>query len=131
MLARIFTEPEIRIILRRYDPKEKWQLDTERSYMDTAIFCEPGADLKTDRYLKMMYVAPDFLLAERWEGSDYCSVDVIYKRAEHGYKRVHRRKHRKRQVYAERLFPVDRSLSENEEATNRDIFTDKLGVLQP
>ena len=38
MLARIFTEPEIRTILRRYDPKEKWQLDTERSYMDTAIW---------------------------------------------------------------------------------------------
>ncbi len=38
MLARIFTEPEIRTILRRYDPKEKWQLDTERSYMYTAIW---------------------------------------------------------------------------------------------
>ena len=25
MLARIFTEPEVRDILRRYDPKEKWR----------------------------------------------------------------------------------------------------------
>lgn len=125
MLARIFTEPEVRTILRRYDPKEKWQLDTEKSYMDTAIFCEPGADLKTDRYLKIMYVAPDYLLAERWEGSHYCSVDAVYKRTEHGYKKVHRRKHRKRQIYGERLFPVDRSLSENVEATIEDISTDK------
>ena len=99
--------------------------------MDTAIFCEPGAGLKTDRYMKMMYVAPDFLLVEIWEGSYYCSVDAVYERKEHGYKRIHRRKHRKREIYAERLFPVARCLSENRETSIGDTFTDKPGLPKP
>ena len=106
MLARIFTEPEVMSILRRYDPKEKWQLDTERSYMDTAIFCEPGADLETDRYMKMKYVRPDFLFLERWEGSLYCSVDAVYKKTKDGFKRVFRKRHRKGKMYAGSLFPA-------------------------
>ena len=113
MLARIFTEPEVRAILRRYDPKEKWQLDTERSYRDTAIFCEPIADSETDRYMKITYVAPDFLLAERWEGSRYCSVDAVYKKTKDGFKRVFRRRHRKGTMLAGSLFPVTEDASGN------------------
>ena len=130
MLARIFTEPEVRAILRRYDPKEKWQLDTERSYMDTAIFCEPGADLETDRYMKMKYVRPDFLFAERWEGSYYCSVDAVYKKSEDGFKRIFRRRHRKGKMLAGTLFPAteDASGSGNMGDTVETIIT---GISKP
>ena len=130
MLVRIFTEPEVRDILRRYDPKEKWQLDTERSYMDTAIFCEPGADLETDRYMKMKYVRPDFLFAERWEGSYYCSVDAVYKKSEDGFKRIFRRRHRKGKMLAGTLFPAteDASGSGNMGDTVETIIT---GISKP
>lgn len=105
MLARIFTEPEIEPVLRRYDPQRKWQLDTERSYMDTAIFCEPGADLEKERYLKMRYVKPDYLFVERWDGLYYHAIDALYKKAAKGYQRLMRKRCRKRPLYAGRLFP--------------------------
>lgn len=65
MLLRYFSEPEIEPVLRRYDPEKKWQFDMEKSYRDTAIFCEPGADLERSRYLKLRYLKPDFLFVER------------------------------------------------------------------
>ena len=104
MFARIFTEPEIEPVLRRYAPQRKWQLDMGKSYMDTAIFCEPGADLKKERYLKMHYVKPDYLFVERWDGTNFHAVDVLYKKTEKGYQRLMRRRHRKRPIYAGRLF---------------------------
>ena len=105
MLARIFTESEIELVLRRYDPQRKCQLDMEKSYMDTAIFCEPGADLEKERYLKMRYVKPDYLFVERWDGSYYHAIDALYKKAEKGYKRLMRKRYRKHPTYASRLFP--------------------------
>ena len=105
MLARIFTELEIEPVLRRYDPQRKWQLDTERSYMDTAIFCEPGVDLEKERYLKMRYVKPDYLFVERWDGTNLHAVDVLYKKTEKGYIRLMRKRYRKHPTYAGRLFP--------------------------
>ena len=105
MLARIFTEPEIEPILRRYDPQRKWQLDTERSYMDTAIFCEPCADLETERYLKMRFVKPDYLFVERWDGTIFHAVDALYKKVGKGYTRLMRKRYRKHPTYAIRLFP--------------------------
>ena len=104
MFARIFTEPEIEPVLRRYAPQRKWQLDMGKSYMDTAIFCEPGADLEKERYLKMRYVKPDYLFVERWDGTNFHAVDVLYKKTEKGYQRLMRRRHRKRPIYAIRLF---------------------------
>ena len=105
MFARIFTEPEIEPVLRRYDPQRIWQLDMEKSYMDTAIFCEPGADLEKERYLKMRYVKPDYLFVERWDGSYYHAIDTLYKKAAKGYQRLMRRRYRKHPAYASRLFP--------------------------
>lgn len=105
MLARIFTEQEIEPVLRRYDPQRKWQLDMEKSYMDTAIFCEPGADLEKERYLKMRYVKPDYLFVERWDGSYYHAIVALYKRTEKGYQRLMRKRYRKHPTYAGRLFP--------------------------
>lgn len=130
MLAKIFTDPEVMSILRRYDPKEKWQLDTERSYMDTAIFSEPGADLETDRYMKMTYVRPDFLFVERWEGSLYCSVDAVYKKTGDRFKRIFRRKHRMGTMYDGSLFPatVDASGSGNMGDT---VETNITGISRP
>lgn len=104
MIARIFTEPEIEPVLRRYDPEKKWQLDMEKSYRDTAIFCEPGADLEMSSYLKMRYLMPDYLFVERWDGSHYCVVDALYKKTEKGYKRLMRKRHRKCPTYDDRLF---------------------------
>ena len=94
--------------------------------MDTAIFCEPRADLETDRYMKMTYVRPDFLFVERWEGSLYCSVDAVYKKSEEGFKRIFRRRHRKGTMYAGRLFPEteDASGSGNMGDTAENIITD-------
>ena len=104
MLLRFFSEPEIELVLRRYDPEKKWQLDMEKSYRDTAIFCEPGADLKTGSYLKMWYLMPDYLFVERWDGSHYCVTDALYKKTDKGYRRLMRKRHRKRSTYDDGLF---------------------------
>ena len=79
--------------------------------MDTAIFCEPEADLETDRYMKMKYVRPDFLFVERWEGSLYCSVDAVYKKTGDRFKRIFRRKHRMGMMYDGSLFPAIKNTS--------------------
>lgn len=131
MLARIFTEPEIESVLRRYDPNRKWKLDTERSYMDTAIFCEPGADLKKERYLKMHYVKPDYLFVERWDGTNFHAVDVLYKKTEKGYQRLMRKRYRKRPIYAGRLFPDSASSLSGRSCRNGEGSAETTDLPQP
>ena len=104
MLAKIFTEPEIKVVLRRYDPEGKLLLDTERSYMDTAIFCEPGADLNDSGYLKVRYIRPYYLSVERWHGSHQLKVGALYQKTDSGYKRLMRKKYRKNRIQSAGLF---------------------------
>lgn len=104
MLAKIFTEPEINTVIRRYDPERKLLLDTEKSYMDTAIFCEPGADLNDSGYLKVRYIRPHYLSVERWYGSHQLKVSALYQKADSGYKRLMRKKHRENRMQSASLF---------------------------
>ncbi|MBR1477424.1 MAG: hypothetical protein IJ608_05625 [Lachnospiraceae bacterium] len=104
MLAKIFTEPEINTVLRRYDPEGKLLLDTERSYMDKAIFCEPGADLNDSGYLKVRYIRPHYLSVERWQGSHQRIVSALYQKTDTGYKRLMSKKYRKNRIQSASLF---------------------------
>ena len=131
MLLRYFSEPEIEPVLRRYNPEKKWQLDMERSYRDTAIFCEPGADMETGSYLKMRYLKPDYLFLERWDGSHYCVVDALYKKTEKGYKRLMRKRHRKRPAYDDGLFLNSAGSSPDKAFTDDSIITGAANFLQP
>ena len=122
MLLRYFSEPEIEPLLHRYDPEKKWQLDKEKSYKDMAIFCEPGADLETSRYLKMRYLKPDYLFVERWDGSHYRVVDALYKKTEKGYKKLMHKRHRKHPTYDDRLFPNSAGSSSNGSSQDDEII---------
>lgn len=122
MLLRYLSEPEIEPLLHRYDPEKKWQLDKEKSYKDMAIFCEPGADLETSRYLKMRYLKPDYLFVERWDGSHYRVVDALYKKTEKGYKKLMHKRHRKHPTYDDRLFPNSAGSSSNGSSQDDEII---------